>query len=255
MSAALKTRQLALAASSLLLFAASSCNHFSAHAPGSSAVSPVAKSSGGPTVRTYYFVPTDRPAKPAYASAVGQAVQDVQGWYRRQMRGVTFRPADPLVTTLTLPHPAAYYTASSDFWNSVLKDAFSLSGGSFNDPNSIWIYYVDADPACHQTTGGTSGVALLPANDLRGLTGETTVPDCGGPPGPQYPVIRWIGGLGHEGGHAFGLPHPPGCDQGLPSCDSKALMWLGFYDYPNTYLRPDEIDTLKRSPFFLPGMP
>ena len=46
----------------------------------------------------------------------------------------------------------------------------------------------------------------------------------------------------HELGHAYGLPHPPGCDQSLPKCDSNALKWSGFYyGFPdNSYLREDE---------------
>ncbi|HVT57012.1 MAG TPA: hypothetical protein VHR45_01315 [Thermoanaerobaculia bacterium] len=209
-----------------------------------------------PTVHAIYLVPSDTAAKPAYAFAVRNAVLDLQSWYQRQMGGITFRLADPVVQTITLPHPAAFYATgdSLGFWNSTLHDAFALTGGGFFDPSNVWLFYADADPACGQATGGTSGVALVPANDLRGLSGETTKDGCGGPPGNQYPVSRWIGGLGHEAGHAFNLPHPPGCDTGQASCDSKALMWLGFYDYPDTYLNAAEIDQLKHSPFFLPGI-
>ena len=32
---------------------------------------------------------------------------------------------------------------------------------------------------------------------------------------------RWIGGLAHELGHALGLLHPPGCEEGLASCDVR----------------------------------
>jgi cold shock protein len=55
-----------------------------------------------------------------------------------------------------------------------LADGFALTGGRFFDPENRWIFYLDADPACGQITGGTSGVALLPANDLRGSPGSRT---------------------------------------------------------------------------------
>ena len=60
---------------------------------------------------------------------------------------------------------------------------------------------------------------------------------------------QWIGGLGHELGHALGLPHPPGCDAGLPTCDQEALMGSANYVYPETYLRADNKEALIRSQF------
>ena len=46
--------------------------------------------------------------------------------------------------------------------------------------------------------------------------------------------------------YCFGLPHPPGCEQKLPSCDQGALMWGGYSAYPDTYLRADEKQQLDR---------
>ena len=61
------------------------------------------------------------------------------------------------------------------------------------------------------------------------------------------PLGRWFGGLAHELGHTFGLPHPPGCDEGQAACDRSALMGDGYSSYPNTYLRDDEKSVLRRS--------
>ena len=46
---------------------------------------------------------------------------------------------------------------------------------------------------------------------------------------------RWWGGLAHELVHAFHVPHPPGCDEGLDTCDFDALMMFGYAVYPDTY--------------------
>ena len=86
------------------------------------------------------------------------------------------------------------------------------------------------------------------SGDLEGLTGHPVVGDCGQL--IDRPLGRWIGGAGHELGHTFGLTHPPGCAEGLPSCDDACLMWLGYLLYPNTYLREPEKVQLRVSPFF-----
>ena len=48
------------------------------------------------------------------------------------------------------------------------------------------MFYMDADFGCHQMIGGTSGVALVGANDLRGLSGETYVPFCSHEPAYRF---------------------------------------------------------------------
>lgn len=66
------------------------------------------------------------------------------------------------------------------------------------------------------------------------------------------PRCRWVGGLGHELGHGFGLPHPPGCDAPDPKvpCDTSALLWLGYASYPDAHLTVDDQAALAQSPFF-----
>ena len=83
---------------------------------------------------------------------------------------------------------------------------------------------------------------------LTGLVIPETHEAGGSPPRGSH---GWIGGLAHELGHAFGLPHPPGCDEGWNGCDADALMWAGYaYDYPDTYLTEADKLTLLGSPFF-----
>ncbi|MBI1743376.1 hypothetical protein HYR54_09990 [Candidatus Acetothermia bacterium] len=226
----------------------------------------VPTSSGSdPVVRFVYLIPSDKESRKDYSLAIEAAAKHLQIWYRNQMgNGKTFELQGPVVEARSTSHTAAWYSthnSGSDykywFWDNVLADGFELTGGKFDDSGSRWIYYIDADPGCgnnvEQVGGaGTHGVAELPANDLRGLMGEGNKSPCVGNTPDNAPPCRWVGGLGHELGHSFELPHPPGCDPGSsgPCTDPNSLLWTGYAIYPNTYLRQEDKDTLNQSPFF-----
>jgi len=213
-----------------------------------------------PTVRIIYLVPSDRAVQPQYQDATRSAILDLQQWFGVQMNdGRTFQLHSPVVETLRTPHPAAWYAthnaaanAEQTFWSNVLEDAFNVTGGEFNDPNNRWIYYIDAGPARGQIGGaGTSGVAVIPANDLRGLTGQPII-QINGDESTTFGRECWIGGLGHELGHAFNLPHPAACEDEDPTtnCPDGALMWTGYATFPNAFLLPTDKVTLGMSVFF-----
>lgn len=210
-------------------------------------------------VRMIYLVPSDKNVRADYQNAIANAISDLQGFYRNQMGSeYTFSLHAPIVEVYQLSHTSAFYSTEYNsrpggFYENVLGDGFALTGGGFDDPSNRWIFYVDADLICGQYTGGTNGIALLPANDLRGLTNQPTVPICPGDSSGDYGVNRWIGGLGHELGHALGLPHPPGCDNG--HCADglfayNSLMYAGYAYYPGTYLLADNKSMLLAGGFF-----
>jgi hypothetical protein len=211
-------------------------------------------------VRMVYLVPSDREIRRDYTIAVQNAILHLQAFYQNQLGGgYTFSVNSPVVEVYRTSHPASFYSTgqnagASGFWQSVLADGFALTGGGFDDPNNRWIFYIDADPACGQSIGGTHGVALLAANDFRGLTGQTNVPACAGAPPDNFGVCRWVGGLGHELGHSFDLPHPPGCDQNNTSlCGShpyNSLMYAGYASFSNTYLLDQDKSSLLATGFF-----
>jgi hypothetical protein len=216
-----------------------------------------------PRVRLVYLVPSDRRELPLYTATIEKTLRELSLWYQAHTAdGATFEVHDPIVEVIATPHSADWYstnpTAGSpayQFWDNARDDAFALTGGMFNDPDNIWIYYIDADNGCGQVGGaGGSGVTILPANDLRGLAGEQNISPCPDDPPDNLPRCRWVGGLGHEIGHAFGLPHPPGCDAGDPSCDTGAIMWTGYATFPNAYLTAADKAWLAKSPFFAPRM-
>jgi hypothetical protein len=209
-------------------------------------------------VRALYLVPSDRAPNPAYAAAIDAALLDLQAWYAGQLGGLTFGIATPNVEIESTPHPASYYStprglpgSSSDFFFNVLEEATSF-GVVLDDPAFRWAVYIDAEAGPGQFGGAAlGGVTIIAAPDLRGLIGQESAP-----------VSRWIGGLGHELGHTFGLPHPNDCLAPFPALGCPytplnyppdvtggALMQFGYLTYPITYLLPEERQFLRGTPY------
>jgi hypothetical protein len=214
-------------------------------------------------VHVVYLVPTDRAVDRVAERNMGRAIAHLRTWFGQQLgTGESFTPADPVVQVVRTAHPAAWYAATPNgdaalsFWRNATHEAFELTGGAFHDADDVWLYYIDADPACGQVIGGTSSVALLAANDVRGIAGRRTIDVCTGEAESPQGVCRWVGGLGHEMGHALGLPHPSSCEDGdeTTPCDGWALMYFGYSQYPQSHvhLTVEDKTTLGASAFFGP---
>lgn len=222
----------------------------------------------GKKVRFIYLVPQDRSARGDYKAAIADVALHLQDFYQKQLGGDNaFALNEPIVEVVQTNHTASWYQTNPTrpngqspnvwFWENALTDGLSAVGGFFNDPNNRWIIYIDAEAACGQISGGTSGVALMASNDLRGLTGQSNVPNCAGSFVETGGKYRWLGGAAHELGHAFNLPHPPGCDAPTSACQggtlaAHSLMWLAYAAYPNTYFLAADKQTLLASGFFAP---
>jgi hypothetical protein len=202
-------------------------------------------------VRVVYLVPADRIERQEFVAATRAAIRHVQRWYWERMGNQkTFRLYDPVVELCKLAHESAWYRANrldADrtqwFWQNVLQDGFAAMKAGFQDPENRWVFYIDAENEKDQAVGGNAGVALLPQHDLLGLIGRNIFPD-------EDAVCRWVGGLAHELGHAFQLPHPPGYESGA---SDRSLMGHGFRAYPKTFLNREDIEKLDASPFFGPA--
>jgi hypothetical protein len=212
-------------------------------------------------VRAVYLRPTDWPERPDYSLVIGKAFQHVQLWFQDQVGGgATFALHDPIVEALNTGHDSAWYSTNAVpgtdpslyFWRNVLADAFALTPGQFWDPSNRWIYYIGAGSLCGQIGGaGTSGVSVLPINDLKGLTRQRGAWPCPSEQWVDYSVCRWVGGLAHELAHSLDVPHPPGCedsDSATPCPDT--LMYWGYLAYPDTGLLESEKAILRSSTFF-----
>lgn len=193
-------------------------------------------------VRVVYLVSADRTEVKEYTAAIDHAIRDLQQWYGKQLNGVTFRLRDPVVEVVQSGKPATWFSSHTngsrqDDWgyNNTLAEARQLVGAKHFDPKFVWVLYSDGPG--NKGRGG-SGVTCLPEDDLLGLVGKHP---------RQKDKSRWIAGLGHELGHAFGLPHPKDTAK-----YADALMWTGIYGkYPDkTYLTEEDKQRLLKSPFF-----
>jgi len=201
-----------------------------------------------PEVRVIYLLPSDRQVHAEASIALENGIKHLQRWYAGQIgNGKTFALHNPPVDIIRSNHDEHWFVTngpsdspSLHLWFNSVDEA----SARFYDPTSVYAIYIDADPQ-GQATGGAGGVALLPRNDLLGMMGKNTA---------EPNVCRWVGGLGHELGHALGLPHPPECDSHQAPDNSfpcQSLMYFGYGIYPNTYLLDKDIDQLMHSPFIV----
>ena len=204
------------------------------------------------TVRVLYVVPSDRQHRDEHSDALTRAMASLQRWYLDQLGGPTFTLYSAQPERCQTVNPDEHYFR--DAWNKMLQDVQKCAPVAQYTTDYTWLIYADVGlPECGDPNSlgrGWGGLAMMGRDDLEGLIGNrgSYYDECDRGPF-SGPVDRWIGGAGHELAHAFYVPHPPGCDEGESGCDTWALTWAGYVNYPHTYLREDEKALLLESSF------
>lgn len=217
----------------------------SAEIPVPVRISPTARG----VVRVIYAAPADRPFRADYSSGISRSIAHGQTWLRRELGGLVFTLDDTTPQFCQLPEDSEYYSEGHS-WDKIVEGLRGCAEVRHYTPGVSWFVFADVEEACgenHELGAGTAGVAMVPRHDLEFLVGSSGIETCTGR--RRRSRLSVAGGFLHELSHTFGLPHPPGCDENLRHCDWDALMKWGIFDYPDTYLRPNEKELLMRSRF------
>ncbi len=212
-------------------------------------------------MRVLYLVPADKAHQQAYQNGLEASALHVQVWLRDQLgdhRSVTF--ASPAVVSKSSTRSSAWFAANAvsgiaqDGWFIAnAREEAKRAGARDDDPETVWLVYLDANPACGQNGSTVSGhLAVYGANDLHGMAGQPTTPTCSGEK-PQSPsVCRWYGGMVYWLVFSLGVPQPAACVNKQPDCPASTLMWAGLHSYPKTSLLESDKAILRKSPFVAP---
>ncbi len=193
------------------------------------------------SVLVYLVTPKDKTFNQRYYDALKASVLSLRQWYKNQMGNHKTFVINPLVVdTLTGGHDSVWYNGYNGpfsgedprfygYYNTY-TDMQALLGSKFNTSQYTYLVYVAAPGG----GAGTPGFCAMGDQDLKGLLGENE---------DNLNPNRWIGGGGHELGHAFGLPHPDNQNE-------QAIMWTGYVMYPDCILQDSDRAILNVSPFF-----
>ena len=167
-------------------------------------------------MRIFYLRPSDVPFDQRYPDGIGKVMLDTQDFFQQQL-GKTFKLNDPIVEVVVGEHEQSWYentaNGSDKYWWSAANAQQEIQR-RFKLPDKRWMVVSEVSAEGTGAGGGaTGGWVLLCGHDADG--------------GAGYPTdkARWVGGMVHEVGHAFGLPDSTSTDG---TCISAS-----FHGWPN----------------------
>jgi hypothetical protein len=189
-------------------------------------------------VEYYYLYTNEFTPVEEELEAITAALFDVQAWYQVATGGLTFvisNPNAPII--MALDHNSAFY--SSNFVGLIYEELYNNGGPLDEEGDVIKLFFVKGGGgmaaganACN-FTGGTAwiGMDIFPEFN----TGDYF--DCpDGEGGDAWPCTP-LGGIAHELGHTFSLPHP---DTYNPLDIALHSVMQSHWLYPYYYATEDE---------------
>jgi hypothetical protein len=212
---------------------------------------PLPTDTSAAVVSIVYMVPSDQPIDWAQRDFWHCASRYVQGWYRQQL-GVTFAWS---FREISIPQTTAELGCNSDSQSAACIDAALAATKAAGFPvytdNTLYVAILQGDTGTYvggridSVQGG--GWALIGADLARDLVARNCSPGkCQTRwQGINHPGDFVTGGLAHEIGHAFGLPHPVPTEP-----DQEKSVMAEHWRFPVNQFLAREINTLLSNPLF-----
>lgn len=182
-------------------------------------------------VKIVYFYPADYKYDQRYVNAIDPFVKDIQKWYADQLGGTAFY-TDPVVVIKGQKNTADY-GAAQPTWADVESELGVQCGGGNKTVTLIFLarplqwgngrscgpWYSggtnNGDVTVSETTFDAQIVGIVTGTCPNGyLLGDW-----------RCSVTAAKGGIAHELGHAFTLPHPLSCDVTAYAYCNNTVMW------------------------------